>query len=70
MKLFSTLFKNFLKTVFKTVKLFQLFQNFFSTFFSFAYTSQVPCFPPYPSKVTATTISLPSIAMETNLVIG
>ena len=31
---------------------------------------QVTCFPPYPCKVTPTTISLPSIATETNLVIG
>ena len=31
---------------------------------------EVTCFPLYPSKVTPTTISLPSNAMETNLVIG
>ena len=31
---------------------------------------QVTCFLPYPSKVTPTTILLPSIAKETKLVIG
>ena len=39
-------------------------------FFSYSRRQQVTCFRPYPSKVTLTTISLPSNAEDTKLVIG
>ena len=38
--------------------------------FKYSRRQQVTCFPPYPTKVTPTTISLPSNAKETKPVIG